>query len=61
MSVLIVDNNSDFVDETSREVSLDKSLISVLKDENVNEERSVISEEVDELNSLISRDNSLEV
>ena len=61
MSVLIVDSNSDFVDETSLEVSLLKSDISVLNDEKVNEERSVISVEVDELNSLISRDNSLEV
>ena len=61
MSVLIVDSNSDFVDETSLEVSLLKSDISVLNDEKVNEERSVISAEVDELNSLISRDNSLEV
>jgi len=33
----------------------------VLSVENVSEERSVISEEVDWLNSLISRDNSLEV
>ena len=33
----------------------------MLSEENVSEERSVISEEVDWLNSLISRDNSLEV
>ena len=37
MSVLIVDSNSDFVDETSLEVSLLKSDISVLNDEKVNE------------------------
>ena len=61
MSVLIVDNNSDFVDEISREVSLLISLISVLKVKNVSEDKSDISEEVDALNSLISRDNSLEV
>ena len=51
MSVLIVDSNSDFVDETSREVSLLKSDISVLSVKKVNEERSDISEEVDKLNS----------
>ena len=33
----------------------------MLRVENVKEERSLISEEVDALNSLISRDNSLEV
>ena len=40
ISVLIVESNSDFVDETSREVSLDKSDISVLSVENVNEDKS---------------------
>ena len=52
---------NDWTTLISREVSLDKSDISVLSEENVNEERSVISEEVDALNSLISRDNSLDV
>ena len=33
----------------------------MLRVENVNEERSIISEEVVALNSFISRDNSLEV
>ena len=33
----------------------------MLSVENVREERSLISEEVDALNSLISRDNSLDV
>ena len=33
----------------------------MLSEENVSEERSVISVEVDALNSPISRDNSLEV
>ena len=61
MSVLIVESNSDLVDDTSLEVSLDKSLISVLNVEKVNEERSLISTEVVELCSAISRDNSLEV
>ena len=61
MSVLIVESNSDFVDETSREVSLDKSDISVLNVENVNDDKSDISEEVVALCSAISRDNSLEV
>ena len=61
MSVLIVVSNSDFVDETSLDVSLDKSDISVLSEENVSDDKSDISEEVDRLNSLISLDNSLEV
>ena len=61
MSVLIVESNSDLVDDTSLEVSLDKSLISVLNVEKVNEERSLISTEVVELCSAISLDNSLEV
>ena len=61
MSVLIVESNSDFVYETSREVSLDKSEISVLNVENVNDDKSDISEEVVALCSAISRDNSLEV
>ena len=52
---------NDWTTLISREVSLLKSLISVLKLENVREERSLISEEVDWLNSLISRDNSLDV
>jgi hypothetical protein len=36
-------------------------LISVLRDENVRDDKSDISEEVDALCSNISRDNSLEV
>ena len=61
MSVLIVDSNSDFVEDTSLEVSLLKSDISVLNDENVSDDKSDISEEVVALCSAISRDNSLEV
>ena len=61
MSVLIVESNSDLVDDTSLEVSLDKSLISVLNVKKVNEDRSLISTEVVELCSAISLDNSLEV
>ena len=61
MSVLIVDSNSDFVEDTSLEVSLLKSEISVLNDENVSDDKSDISEEVVALCSAISRDNSLEV
>ena len=45
----------------SRAVSLDKSDISVLTVENVTDESSVISWLVVVLNSLISRDNSLDV
>ena len=61
MSVLIVDSNSDLVDDNSLEVSLLKSDISVLSVKNVSDDKSEISEDVDTLNSLISRDNSLEV
>ena len=61
MSVLIVESNSDFVEDTSLEVSLLKSDISVLNDENVSDDKSDISEEVVALCSAISRDNSLEV
>ena len=61
MSVLIVDSNSDLVDDISLEVSLLKSDISVLNDENVSDDKSDISEEVVALCSAISRDNSLEV
>ena len=59
--MLIVDSNSDFVDDTSLEVSLDKSDISVLSEENVSDDKSDISTEVVELCSAISRDNSLDV
>ena len=59
--MLIVDSNSDLVDDISLEVSLDKSEISVLSVKNVSDDKSEISEDVDTLNSLISRDNSLEV
>ena len=61
MSVLIVESNSDFVEDTSLEVSLLKSDISVLSDENVSDDKSDISAEVVALCSAISRDNSLEV
>ena len=45
----------------SRAVSLLRSDISVLSVKKVSEERSDMSRIVDELRSLISRDNSLEV
>ena len=62
ISVLIVESNSDFVEETTLEMSLLRSDVSVLNDENVREERSLISEEVVALCILLfSRDNSLEV
>ena len=59
--MLIVDSNSDFVDDISRDVSLLRSEISVLSDEKVREDKSDISTEVVELCSAISRDNSLDV
>ena len=45
----------------SRDVSLLRSLISVLSVEKVSAERSDMSDVVDDVRSLISRDNSLEV
>ena len=59
--MLIVDSNSDFVDDISRDVSLLRSEISVLSDEKVREDKSDISTEVVELCSAISLDNSLDV
>ena len=59
--VVMLEANSDFVDEISRDVSLLRSLISVLSVEKVSAERSDMSAVVDEVKSLISRDNSLDV
>jgi len=58
--VLIVETNSDFVDDISRDVSLLRSEISVLKVEKVIEDKSSISIEVASRSSDISRNNSLE-
>ena len=49
--------NSDFVDDISRDVSLLRSEISVLKVEKVIEDKSSISIEVASRSSDISRDN----
>ena len=52
---------SDWTALISRDVSLLRSEISVLSVEKVSAERSDISAVVDEVKSLISRDNSLDV
>ena len=52
---------SDWTPLISRDVSLDKSDISVLRVWKVREERSEISCDVSLLSSDISRDNSLDV
>ena len=59
--VEIVETNSDFVEEISRDVSLLRSDISVLSVVKVSAERSDMSTVVDDVRSLISRDNSLDV
>ena len=59
--VVMLETNSDFVDEISRDVSLLRSDISVLSVVKVSAERSDMSAVVDEVKSLISRDNSLDV
>ena len=52
---------SDWIELISRDVSLLRSEISVLSVEKVNAERSEMSAAVDDVKSLISRDNSLDV
>ena len=58
---VISEEVNDWTTEISREVSLLRSEISVLRLWKVSEERSEISADVSLLNSLISRDNSLDV
>ena len=52
---------SDWTTLISRDVSLLRSLISVLSVEKVSAERSDMSAAADEVKSLISRDNSVDV
>ena len=58
---MISNEVNDFATLISIDVSLDKSLISVLSVWNVSDDKSEISVDISLLNSLISRDNSLEV